>query len=315
MHRDIKSTNILLDDNCHAKVSDFGLAKLCDDVRHNSQDDAGDQSSGDAASSASSLTRGLHTVGCGTYRYMAPEVARPRFGRRGHSEYDHRCDVYSFGLLLWEVMHQSAPFADKQHKEAALAVVRGERPPIALPSERTSFVPIITKCWSQDPLERPAMLNVTQRLIEVEATLVARAGSAAPTSTADAPLPSLVGSCSSQVSTSGILRSCHTAKLCEGAVMATPDGGASDAKDRHACAQYDAPIVEPVAEPPLPGLHVVLESADTHQPSTPVTAAGKRSVPDIDAMWAAIQRMERPVGVSESESFSYAASVVDSSSS
>ena len=40
-----------------------------------------------------------HTAETGTYRYMAPEVIR-------HQQYDHKCDVYSYGVLLWEVLHR-----------------------------------------------------------------------------------------------------------------------------------------------------------------------------------------------------------------
>ena len=76
IHRDIKAANVLLDEHMHVKLADFGI------------------STGFGPD---------HTAETGTYRYMAPEVIR-------HQQYDHKCDVYSYGVLLWEVLHRQVPF-------------------------------------------------------------------------------------------------------------------------------------------------------------------------------------------------------------
>ena len=70
IHRDLKSLNLLVDQDWNVKVSDFGLSRF----------------------KVSSLMTGQ----CGTYQWMAPEVVR------GHN-YTEKADVYSFGINLWEI--------------------------------------------------------------------------------------------------------------------------------------------------------------------------------------------------------------------
>ncbi|XP_031494958.1 probable LRR receptor-like serine/threonine-protein kinase At1g07650 [Nymphaea colorata] len=74
VHRDIKSTNVLLDKDLNAKISDFGLAKLHEDEKTH-----------------------ISTRVAGTYGYMAPEYAM-----RGHLTY--KADVYSFGVVALEIV-------------------------------------------------------------------------------------------------------------------------------------------------------------------------------------------------------------------
>ncbi|MEM9016346.1 MAG: serine/threonine-protein kinase, partial [Verrucomicrobiota bacterium] len=84
VHRDIKPGNILLTENGHAKVSDFGLSKFLD---------------GEAPSSA--VTASGKQVG--TPEYMAPEQ------RHGEEDVDHRADIYSLGILLYEMLTGERP--------------------------------------------------------------------------------------------------------------------------------------------------------------------------------------------------------------
>lgn len=91
IHRDLKSGNILFDRNFCAKIADFGVA--CEEAYH---DVVGDDA--------------------GTYRWMAPEMIK-------HEPYGRKVDVYSFGLLLWEMLTGAIPYENMTPVQAAFAVV------------------------------------------------------------------------------------------------------------------------------------------------------------------------------------------------
>jgi len=135
IHRDIKSTNVLLDSEQRAKLADFGIA---------------------------TCFGGEHTAETGTYRFMAPEVIT-------HQTYDHKCDVYSFGMLLWEMTHQDIPFRGQHQLQAAFGVaVHGRRPMIELRKPLKRFIDLITSCWDEAPVRRPDMADVVQQLNEID---------------------------------------------------------------------------------------------------------------------------------------------------
>jgi len=158
IHRDVKCANVLLDQLLHAKVADMGLAKA------------------PLAVGSSGGTLGEHTVGAGTRRYMAPEVIAS-LSRRGQqtaprtamcgvettgkqtAQYAMSCDVYSYSLLLWEIMHQRVVFEEFSGQEVAARVLAGElRPDLGgLHADVARFGPLIDCCGRIDAAERLAM--------------------------------------------------------------------------------------------------------------------------------------------------------------
>eukprot|EP00698_Gefionella_okellyi_P003005 TRINITY_DN12832_c0_g1_i1.p1 TRINITY_DN12832_c0_g1~~TRINITY_DN12832_c0_g1_i1.p1 ORF type:complete len:296 (+),score=45.90 TRINITY_DN12832_c0_g1_i1:81-968(+) len=130
MHRDLKSLNILVNREFQAKICDFGFSKATDiDVPN--------------------------TGVRGTYQWMAPEVITSK-------KYDESSDVYSFGIMLWELVSRDVPYADVQGG-TPMAVVsqlinkvvrRQERPTI--PSHCPQpLAQLIRACWHAEPRQRP----------------------------------------------------------------------------------------------------------------------------------------------------------------
>ena len=106
-----------------------------------------------------------HTAETGTYRSMAPEVIT-------HQRYDQACDVYSFGVLLWEICHQEIPFGKESFLQAAFAVaVERKRPPIELSQPLDYFGTLIQSCWTQEAAGRPTMADVVADVEQIEVKL------------------------------------------------------------------------------------------------------------------------------------------------
>jgi hypothetical protein len=152
LHRDFKTSNLLYDANYNVKVCDFGLSqlfekgqKLLDEKRPK-----------------------------GTPLYMAPEVWLGK-------EFNEKADVYSFGIVLWELLMREAAFAHHSSiDEFKKAITQdGERPPI--PADCISSLrELMTRCWDKDPNLRPYFPEICDKLNEVciEAAIRDRNGAA-----------------------------------------------------------------------------------------------------------------------------------------
>ena len=140
MHRDLKSANVLLSHSSHeriaVKLTDFGIAVQ---VGHTVGD-------GDTAAATS-----LSSVG--TFRWMAPEVAR-------NERYSKSADVFSFAMLLFELITHQVPFADRAPMLAVLATsMQGQRPPI--PDGTPELLrTLVHDCWQDSPAKRPTFEHV-----------------------------------------------------------------------------------------------------------------------------------------------------------
>ena len=73
-------------------------------------------------------------------------------------------DVYSFGLLMWEIATQIAPWCDENAALVSDLVRQGLRPSLNGIDKGAPgwFVPLIEQCWSQDPEERPTFIHISE---------------------------------------------------------------------------------------------------------------------------------------------------------
>ncbi|XP_077294350.1 TGF-beta activated kinase 1 isoform X2 [Arctopsyche grandis] len=135
IHRDLKPPNLLLEKGgLRLKICDFGTA----------------------ADKQTQMTNNK-----GSAAWMAPEVFET-------SSYTEKCDVFSWGIILWEVLSRRKPFdeADWSTYRIMWAVHTGHRPPLLEncppPIER-----LMTQCWLKEPSERPSMHEVVDIMTEL----------------------------------------------------------------------------------------------------------------------------------------------------
>eukprot|EP00041_Stephanoeca_diplocostata_P028783 m.832182 g.832182 ORF g.832182 m.832182 type:complete len:1540 (+) comp23434_c1_seq2:167-4786(+) len=175
LHRDLKSDNCLVDENLRVKVADFGASRLLDiqTTRRASMtketklkaraSGALDESNQSSTGSVSSVSM---TQGVGTPLWMAPELVEEV------EEYGGEVDVYSYGIVLWEVLTRATPWELEIPCQgiAAAAAIRkavssGQRPTVPkTPDLPTEYVSLMRECWTGDPAKRPDFAKIVDVL-------------------------------------------------------------------------------------------------------------------------------------------------------
>ncbi|CAL9219880.1 unnamed protein product [Arabidopsis halleri] len=137
IHRDLKSSNLLVDRNWTVKVADFGLSR----IKHQTY-----------------LTS---KSGKGTPQWMAPEVLR-------NESADEKSDIYSFGVVLWELATEKIPWENLNSMQVIGAVgFMNQR--LEIPKDiDPDWISLIESCWHSDTKLRPTFQELMEKLRDLQ---------------------------------------------------------------------------------------------------------------------------------------------------
>ncbi|KAL8144258.1 hypothetical protein V2J09_017290 [Rumex salicifolius] len=147
IHFDLEPANILRDDSGNLKVADFGVSKLLKVAQGIAEDRP-------------------FTCENTSYRYMSPELFKKE-------EYDTKVDVFSFALILQEMIEGCPPFPEKDEVEVPKLYAEKRRPPFRVSTKLYShgIKELIEECWRENPQERPTFREIILRLDHIYRSL------------------------------------------------------------------------------------------------------------------------------------------------
>ena len=128
-----KTTNVLLfDKGDNAKICDFGSARLLEHT-----------------ATATGMT--------GTFRWMAPEL-----NDKAGMKINQRCDVFSYGMILYEIFVHEIPYSDIDDDIAVASSVRDGKRPMIPPELPPYIQELMQSCWEHQPHDRPTFEEILQ---------------------------------------------------------------------------------------------------------------------------------------------------------
>eukprot|EP01105_Mastigella_eilhardi_P003844 TRINITY_DN14_c0_g1_i1.p1 TRINITY_DN14_c0_g1~~TRINITY_DN14_c0_g1_i1.p1 ORF type:complete len:540 (-),score=156.53 TRINITY_DN14_c0_g1_i1:58-1647(-) len=140
IHRDLKTSNLLIDEHFNVKVCDFGLSQI--------------KPSGQNLLDGSDGAKG-------TPLWMAPEILSGQ-------EFNEKADVYSFGLVLWQILTRQDIFVEYDNLELfARDLCVHEVRPVIPETANPKLADLIAQCWHQDPTVRPDFSHIVATLDEI----------------------------------------------------------------------------------------------------------------------------------------------------
>ncbi|UJR36637.1 hypothetical protein I4U23_029356 [Adineta vaga] len=154
LHRNLKSSNLLIGVDLRVHVCDYGLISILQPLRQ-------------ACDSERCLCKLSHPALPVSIRWSAPEILS---NPSDSSRFNPPCDVYSFGVCLWEQIRLEQPYAEiKDEAEVSRMIVEGIR---LTPFEETATIvmpdynQLMKACWNENPNDRPTFERIGQLLRE-----------------------------------------------------------------------------------------------------------------------------------------------------
>ncbi|XP_072319262.1 ankyrin repeat and protein kinase domain-containing protein 1 [Eucyclogobius newberryi] len=143
LHLNLKTSNLLLDDHLHVKISDFSLIHWEKSV------------------SKTSFMENL--TARGNISYIPPETFSVSPDPPGTA-----FDVYSFGVVMWEILTQQKPYAGSSVTTVLVQVAQGKRPSLEIlpenkPRECGPLISLMKLCWDQDQRKRPPFSDIVEK--------------------------------------------------------------------------------------------------------------------------------------------------------
>jgi len=134
IHRDLKSLNVLLDEDLLPRIADFGIARFLD------------------ANAPEMVTREI-----GTPNWQAPESLVS-------DHYTNKVDVYSFAMICWELLTEDVPFKDKRGYWFYVAVAQNNERPVLPSGIPLPLKNLIQASWHKDPERRPTFAQIVYKM-------------------------------------------------------------------------------------------------------------------------------------------------------